>query len=311
MRSLVLSFLFIASLAITEAHCGNPCGPGLSSCKASRCCSAAGKCGIGVEFCGSGCQSAYGRCRHPKSTPPPPPPPPVPGPPPPPPTTGGGRPPRPQDGAPATVITKCTVPGTVAITFDDGPSVHTSALLDILAKYSDVRVTFFVNGNNYVDASLPEYQAVFARAYHAGHQIASHTFQHKDLATVDASGVDDQMLKNDDVIYSAIGQVPRYMRPPYGSTNTVALTELGRLGFVVINWSTDTRDWATDNADTSATAYQTSLTSDPSGMFIALEHDTVPSTTMALMDKVIPMLRAHNLRMVTVAECLGDSRPYL
>jgi peptidoglycan/xylan/chitin deacetylase (PgdA/CDA1 family) len=199
----------------------------------------------------------------------------------------------------------------VAITFDDGPAKRTPELLDVLARYPDVRVTFFVNGNNYVNAALPEYQAIIARAFNSGHQIASHTFQHKDLATLSDTDIQDQMISNDDVIYSATGRVPRYMRPPYGSTDADSLAALGALGYVVTNWGVDTRDWADNDAEKSADEFEKALAKGPSNTFIALAHDTVESTAADLMDLVIPLIRQSNLRMVTIAECLGDSHPYL
>jgi len=203
------------------------------------------------------------------------------------------------------------VPGTVAITFDDGPAASTPKLLDVLQRYPDVRVTFFINGLNYVDASQPQYQAIIARAFQSGHQIASHTFQHKDLAKLTDPEIVEQMLKNDDVIYTATGRVSRYVRPPYGSTSAQALTTLGRLGYKVVNWDVDTVDWSNQNAQISAQAYDKMLSSGSNKHFIALQHDTVQSTAEELMDIVIPKIRSAGLRMVTVAECLGDSQPYL
>jgi peptidoglycan/xylan/chitin deacetylase (PgdA/CDA1 family) len=47
-----------------------------------------------------------------------------------------------------TAITTCTVPGVVALTFDDGPWVYTESVLDQL-KAGGHRATFFINGNNY------------------------------------------------------------------------------------------------------------------------------------------------------------------
>lgn len=46
------------------------------------------------------------------------------------------------------IITACTVPGTFALTFDDGPYIYTSELLDILAN-NGVKATFFLNGQNF------------------------------------------------------------------------------------------------------------------------------------------------------------------
>lgn len=46
-------------------------------------------------------------------------------------------------------ITSCTVPGTIALTFDDGPYIYTAKVLDLL-KQANMAGTFFVNGPSYV-----------------------------------------------------------------------------------------------------------------------------------------------------------------
>jgi peptidoglycan/xylan/chitin deacetylase (PgdA/CDA1 family) len=72
-----------------------------------------------------------------------------------------------------TIISSCTVPGTVALTFDDGPYIYTDELLGILAS-NGVVATFFVNGQNY--AAIADYASTIQRAANAGHQIGSHTY---------------------------------------------------------------------------------------------------------------------------------------
>lgn len=71
------------------------------------------------------------------------------------------------------VIDRCTVPGTVALTFDDGPYIYTSQLLDILSA-NGARATFFLNGQ--AQGSISAYPGVVQRALAEGHQIASHTY---------------------------------------------------------------------------------------------------------------------------------------
>ena len=51
--------------------------------------------------------------------------------------------------ASAKLIDTCTVPGTIALTFDDGPYEYTWALAESL-KAEGVVATFFMNGNNWV-----------------------------------------------------------------------------------------------------------------------------------------------------------------
>jgi hypothetical protein len=41
----------------------------------------------------------------------------------------------------------CVTPGTMALTFDDGPYIYTSHILDLLAQY-DAKASFMITGNN-------------------------------------------------------------------------------------------------------------------------------------------------------------------
>ena len=73
------------------------------------------------------------------------------------------------------IITQCTVPGTFALTFDDGPYTYTDKILDIL-RANGVKATFFVNGQNFGNINDPVNQARVRRAINEGHQIGSHTY---------------------------------------------------------------------------------------------------------------------------------------
>ena len=71
----------------------------------------------------------------------------------------------------------------LAITFDDGPGKYTGALLDGLAERG-VHATFFVNGVN--ASGWPE---TLKRIVNEGHQLANHTYNHKNLNTCSAQTV--------------------------------------------------------------------------------------------------------------------------
>lgn len=88
------------------------------------------------------------------------------------------------------IVKSCDEGNSIAITFDDGPFHFTSDLLDILDR-EDVKVTFFVNGQNV--GNIYSYSNIIKRAYRSGHHIASHTWGHVDLATVSEEEVADQM----------------------------------------------------------------------------------------------------------------------
>jgi len=196
----------------------------------------------------------------------------------------------------------CTVPGTIAITFDDGPAEFTNKLLDTLAE-TDMKATFFVNGVNYGD--IFQYADVIQRMVDDGHQVASHTWSHANLATLDATGVTLEMTQLEDALMSIIGKFPTYMRPPYFSTNPESAKILGDLGYHVMIADIDTKDF--ENTSDLAASVQNFISGIKAGGSISLEHDPVMETVYALVPRLIDVVRSTGLRAVTVGECLGDS----
>ncbi|MDE6608589.1 MAG: polysaccharide deacetylase family protein [Lachnospiraceae bacterium] len=61
----------------------------------------------------------------------------------------------------------------VYLTFDDGPSVYTGEILDILKEY-DVKATFFVVGKE-----GEKYEELYKRIVEEGHTLGMHSYSHK------------------------------------------------------------------------------------------------------------------------------------
>ena len=75
--------------------------------------------------------------------------------------------------------------GTVALTFDDGPSpVFTPKILNILKKHK-VKATFFVMG-----WAVKKFPYIIDRMKIEGHSIASHTNSHEDLTKLSRKKLD-------------------------------------------------------------------------------------------------------------------------
>lgn len=103
----------------------------------------------------------------------------------------------------------------VYLTFDDGPSSQTNAILDILAEY-DVKATFFVNGR-----TDERSQAAYRRIVEEGHTLAMHSYSHKYdeiYGSVEDFAADFEKLQ--EYLYEVTGVWSRYTRFPGGSSNT-------------------------------------------------------------------------------------------
>ena len=203
------------------------------------------------------------------------------------------------------VVTQCSVPGTVAITFDDGPTMYTQGIADAFTAAGG-HVTFFVNGLNF--GCIYERAEILQGIFAAGHQIASHTWSHADLATLPAPAVVNEVNLLANALKKIIGAIPTYLRPPYGSNNADTIEALRTAGIsTVALWDIDSGD----SAGVPPTGQQERYNMASSDIsHNILQHDTSEATA-SMVPFIIEWARNRNLKMVTVAECLGDTMPYI
>ncbi|KAH7267676.1 uncharacterized protein BKA55DRAFT_590021 [Fusarium redolens] len=305
------------------------CGLGIGSCNPGSCCSESGFCGTTGDFCGgSACQleysdscdtlqdlvsskSSYCSNGHEADTE----------------TSFGPRGSstegisRPRLGnvpyETGTIITTCTAPGVIALTFDDGPLEYTNDLLDLLDD-RDIQATFFVAGNNrakgHIDDSSKPWPAVMRRMYSAGHHIASHTWTHRNLNEVNSTIRRSEMIYNEMAFRNLFGWIPTYMRAPYLECNAASgcLDEMSELGYHVVDQNIDTKDYENDSPaliQISKDRYSSGVSSNSeNNQYIVLAHDVHDQTVHNLTASMIDTAQDRGYRLVTVGECLGDPR---
>lgn len=133
----------------------------------------------------------------------------------------------------------------IYLTFDDGPSVYTKELLNILKEYN-VKATFFVTGNG-----NREY---IKKAYNEGHSIGIHTYSHvyKNVYASEEAYFND-LEKVQKIIKEQTGEESRLVRFPGGSSNTVSkkyypgimtylTSEVSLRGYKYYDWNIDSED---------------------------------------------------------------------
>ena len=108
-------------------------------------------------------------------------------------------------------------PKKVYLTFDDGPSINTEKILDILDQY-DVKGNFFVVGTDSEDL-----RRMYKRIVDEGHVLCMHSYTHKYneiYSSVDAFTKDLDKISS--LLYEVTGKKPVYYRFPGGSSNSVS-----------------------------------------------------------------------------------------
>jgi peptidoglycan/xylan/chitin deacetylase (PgdA/CDA1 family) len=146
-------------------------------------------------------------------------------------------------------IYNCLNPGDVAFTFDDGPYNYTSDLLAKLNVYG-AKVTFMVTENNLGKGPIdttPQWSSVIKQMIADGHQIASHTWSHQNLSSLDATTSNNYMIYNEMAFRNILGYFPTYMRPPYSECDTICQNRLKTLGYHVTYFDLDTEGYLNDD----------------------------------------------------------------
>ena len=184
----------------------------------------------------------------------------------------------------------------VALTFDDGPDgSFTGAKLEVLASHS-ARATFFVLGK--LVRALPR---VVRAIVEAGSEVASHSYDHPNLAHLSPSGVTLQLQRTLEAMRAAGVDPPPLFRPPYGSYNCAVLGAAAGAGYRWnVLWDVDPKDWRRPGA---AAVAGRVLSAVRPGSVVVL-HDWVQDTAAAL-PHVLRQLDARGYRPVTVTDLLA------
>ncbi|MGW1892569.1 polysaccharide deacetylase family protein [Streptomyces sp. NPDC002004] len=193
----------------------------------------------------------------------------------------------------------CTTAKCVALTFDGGPSAPTPKLLDILKK-EKVHATFFLQGKGHT-AKYPETVRRMARE---GHEIANHTWSHKDLTKLSPDEIRAEIKPVQDDIRKATGKAPTLMRPPGGSTNDDVSKVMKGLGLSQILWSVTAKDFAT--TDTALIKKRVLDQTKRDG--IILLHERYAGTIPAVPE-IISALRRQGYTFVTVPQLMSPAHP--
>ena len=193
----------------------------------------------------------------------------------------------------------------VYLTFDDGPSDNTNAILDVLDDYN-VKATFFVTGKE-DEAS----KAAYKRIVDEGHTIAMHSYSHKysDIyASKEAFQNDFERIQN--LIYDTTGVECRYYRFPGGSSNKVSNTDMSEFisylndqGITYFDWNVSsgdatshafTADELVENVMSDVVKYKTS---------VVLLHDaTAKTTTVQALPAMIEALQQSGAMLLPIDE---------
>ncbi len=189
----------------------------------------------------------------------------------------------------------------IALTFDDGPSPYTPAIVRVLVRMR-VPATFFVVGQQ-----LRYFAGGLRDELRHGFQIGDHTRNHAWLPRLSAAAQDSQISGDADELQRFGAPRPLLFRPPYGSYDAVTLRILRAMHMLMVMWSVDPGDWRRPGT---ASIVRTVLAGARSGAVVIM-HDGGGdrSQTVAALPQIIRGLRRRHYDLVTIDRLLALDPP--
>ena len=184
----------------------------------------------------------------------------------------------------------------VALTFDDGPHAESRAEILAILKRESVKATFFDVGVNMT--ANPE---LLIQTIEQGHEIGNHSQDHRSrLDTI--SGMERHHEINDaDISYASVtGKHLKLLRPPGMRYNDSVLSETKSLGYVVVGYTTASRDFSADEKPEDIADRTLARTENGS---IILLHDY--QATAKALPAILKVLKERGFRCVTISEMVS------
>lgn len=183
----------------------------------------------------------------------------------------------------------------IAITFDDGPSIFTLEVLELLKKY-DVKATFFCIGKN-----IEAHPKILKQVIADGHLVGNHSYSHsKFFDFYNAEKIQEEIQKTDELLEKYTSKKINFFRPPYGVTTPSIRRALEKTKHTVIGWNIRSLDGGTKNQELIFNRIIKRVS--PGG--IVLLHDTA-SHSVLVLEQFLQFLKQNNYKVVSIEELLN------
>jgi peptidoglycan/xylan/chitin deacetylase (PgdA/CDA1 family) len=190
----------------------------------------------------------------------------------------------------------------LALTFDDGPSTYTAAVLDIL-KQHNAKGTFFVMGRE-----VERYPEILKRMAEEGHEVGNHTYDFNAQGNKLFSSINLESIKrNQQIIQKITGKLPRFYRSPGGQMRRGLHASIREESLQVVNGILPMPHPKLNAKEQLAIAKETLK---PGAIIILHDGDDLkpdserPKATVELLPELLKLVDEKGLKVVTVSELL-------
>lgn len=185
----------------------------------------------------------------------------------------------------------------VALTFDDGPDPRYSPEIVRILKDYQIKATFFVVGEQ-----VEKQPELLKMEYDAGHEIANHSYTHRNMDCLDRVSVREEITRTNGIIYKYTGQAVNWFRPPRCKYDFKVKQEAKYQGMDTVLWTLVVETKRTSNPDQMALRVAEQVR--PGGIILLHDSRLDRTLTVKALPKIIENLQIQGCRFVTLSELL-------
>lgn len=179
----------------------------------------------------------------------------------------------------------------VALSFDDGPSLTTMQMLDVMERY-DARGSFFIIGSRINEQT----EASMHRAVKMGCDVENHSLTHRHLPQLSAEEQREEAARTTALIEQYVGRTPQLFRAPYLDADSVTHAVVPQIfigGRGPADWN---KDVPTEER------IEGYLKAAEDGVIFLMHDFEGNGATAEALEVILPRLKEEGYGLVTVAE---------
>jgi peptidoglycan/xylan/chitin deacetylase (PgdA/CDA1 family) len=181
------------------------------------------------------------------------------------------------------VVRRTTTPGTVALTFDDGPDEkYTFRLLDALGE-ANIKATFFVIGEKAL-----KYPAIIRRMIAEGHEIQVHGYTHSFVPLLLPLSSTRNFHLTRKMLLKEFGVRTTFYRPTWGLCNAAVLLDALQKQYRLVTWSVMVGDWRKTSSENLLSRIEQRL--HPGAIIVLHDSDETLGAEPGTPDSVIDLI---------------------
>ncbi len=185
----------------------------------------------------------------------------------------------------------------ISLTFHDGPNPNSTPQLLKILDGANIKATFFVVGK-----MAEKHPELIKEIYKRGHQVAGHTYNHKNLTTLSTTEIISELSKTRLLIKDIINVDTYLYTPPGGQYNSRVISEANLCGYKMALWSV----FPEDHRNPSPVIYEKVISNSRDGSVVLLHNG--PQDTIDALPKIIEKLKARGFKFTTLTELLSKGK---